>query len=404
MFHDPRTPAFRDERGEYHLFSYADVMKVLRNRDSAFSRDPTPWLPPGPHHMALDFMWVAEPFTISGEEGRYDALRSVVEPWFRTRAIRTMEPVIRELTAQLIGELVARGTGELNLATELAYPLSLRIICRLIGVELDREHWLREKLDEYGRAGSYEELPLQWDAQAYFWQLVATRLAHPQDELLDVLVQAWKDDRIDDAELLGFIYGLVVGGTDGTGTSFANAFALLAEFELLDYARAVLDDEEALRRLGEEILRFGTPFPTKPLFVLKDSRFGDLSVPAGSVLHVWFTAANRDEAVNGGIAQSDVNVFDPQRWPNRHVGLGWGKHFCLGGDLARLETRIVLQEALRRLPGLAMDVDKPFVRFAGIVDGISEAYFRFDQREAERIMRADEGTVPVEEGSGLTSS
>jgi len=222
--------------------------------------------------------------------------------------------------------------------------------------------------------------------------MVAKRLVRPQDELLDVLVTAWKDGRVDDFELLGYIYGFVTAGSDTTGTSFANAFTLLAEFDLLDYARGVLDDEEALRKIVEEVLRFGTPFPTKPLFVLKDSRFGDLTVPAGSVLHVWFAAANRDEAVNGGVSQSDPSVFDPQRWPNRHVGLGWAKHFCLGGDLSRLETRILLQEALRRLPALSMNKDKPFTRFAGIVDGITEACFRFDKAEAPPIIAADRET------------
>lgn len=130
-------------------------------------------------------------------------------------------------------------------------------------------------------------------------------------------------DRITDVELLGYIYGFVTAGSDTTGTSFVNAFSLLAEFDQLDYARGVLDDQEALRKIVEEVLRFGTPFPTKPLFVLEDSRFGELMVPAGSVLQVWFAAANRDEAVNGGITQSDPHDFDPQRWPNRHVGLGW---------------------------------------------------------------------------------
>jgi cytochrome P450 len=388
-FRDPSTAPFRDESGAYHVFSHRDVMRVLMNRDHAFSRDPSPWLPAGPHHMALDFMWAVEPFSLAGEEGRHDALRSVVEPWFRTRAIRTMEPVIRDLTTELLDEVVAAGTGELNLARELAYRLSMRVICRLTGIELERELWLREKLDEFSHAGSYEELPLQWDVQAYFWQMVAGRLAHPREELLDVLVAAWREGTIDDVELLGYIYGFVTAGTDTTGTNFANAFTLLAEFDQLDYARGVLDDGDAMRRLGEEILRFGTPFPTKPLYVVKDSAFDDLTVPAGSVLHVWFTAANRDEAVNGGVTQSSPAVFDPQRWPNRHVALGWAKHFCLGADLARLETRILLQEALRRLPGLAMDEERPFIRFAGVVDGVTEAYFRFDQEEAERITTAD---------------
>src|SRR5262249_8824026 len=199
---------------------------------------------PGPHHMALDFMWAVEPFTLAGDEGRHDSLRRVVEPWFKTRAVRDMEQVIRGLTVGLIDEIVAKQTGELNLARELAYRLSMRVICRLTGIELEREQWLREKLDEFSQATSYGDLPLQWDAQAYFWQMVAKRLARPRGELLDVLVEAWKDGAIDDVELLGYIYGFVAAGTDTTGTSFANTFALLAEFDLLDYASSVLDDDE----------------------------------------------------------------------------------------------------------------------------------------------------------------
>ena len=125
-FRDPRTPPFRDEHGDYHVFSYDDVMRVLLNRESAFSRDPSPWLPTGQHHMALDFMWAVEPFTLEGKPGRHDTLRGVVEPWFRTRAVRTMDPVIRRLTTELLDEIVASGRGELNLAQELAYPLSMR--------------------------------------------------------------------------------------------------------------------------------------------------------------------------------------------------------------------------------------------------------------------------------------
>jgi len=213
-----------------------------------------------------------------------------------------------------------------------------------------------------------------------------------------VLVTAWREGRIDDAEILGYVYGFVTAGSDTTGTSLVNTFALLAQFDELDYARGVLEDAEAVRHVVEEVLRFGTPFPTKPVFVLKGSRFGELEVPAGSVLHIWYAAANRDEAVNGGVAQTDPSAFDPRRWPNRHVGLGWGRHFCLGGDLSRLETRILLEEALRRLPGLALQREKPFVRFAGIVDGVTEAWFEFDQE------RAQHGSTPRDGRAAVTTT
>jgi cytochrome P450 len=384
-FRDPRTPPFRDEQGAYHVFSYEDVKRVLMNADGAFSRDPSPWLPPGVRHMALDFMWTVEPFTLGGEEGRHDALRAVVEPWFRTRAVRTMEPVIREVAQELIEGIVDKGTGEFNLALEFAYRMSIRVICRLVGIELEQEKFLRAKLDEFSQAASYAEIPRQHDLEAYFWEVVAKRLARPRDELLDVLVAAWKEDKINDRELLGYIEGFVAAGTDTTGTSLANAFALLAEFGHLDRVRGDLNDQEALRTTVEEILRFGTPFPVKPLFVLKDVVFGELVVPKGSVLNTWYVAANRDLAVNGGVQQSDPVLFDPGRSPNRHMGLGYARHYCLGGDLARLETRIALEEVLRCLPGLRMDETMPFKRFAGIVDGVTEAHFRFDQQEAERI-------------------
>jgi len=79
-FRNPCTPPFRDEHGAFHVFSYADVMTVLMNRQNAFSRDPSPWLPAGPHHIALDFMWAVEPFTISGEEGRHGGSRNNPNP------------------------------------------------------------------------------------------------------------------------------------------------------------------------------------------------------------------------------------------------------------------------------------------------------------------------------------
>jgi cytochrome P450 len=227
--------------------------------------------------------------------------------------------------------------------------------------------------------------PPHWEVKAYFWQLVAERLVRPRDELLDVLVLAWKDRKISDTELLGYMYGFVAAGTETTGTALVNGFSLLSEFDKLDDVRSKLDDDQALQRVAEEILRFGMPFPTKQLFVLKETAFGDMVVPAGSVLNAWFVAANRDEAVNGGVKQHSPTVLDPDRWPNRHVAFGHGRHHCLGAQLARLETRILLQETLRRLPGLRLDEGKPFTRVAGTVDAVTEAAFTFDQQDAERI-------------------
>ena len=97
QFLNPQTPCFRSEDGIYQVFSYADAMSILRNEDQAFTRDPY-WLSEAQReHPAFHFMWLIEPFTISGEQGRHPALRAVVEPWFRTRSVHIMEPIIRQI-------------------------------------------------------------------------------------------------------------------------------------------------------------------------------------------------------------------------------------------------------------------------------------------------------------------
>lgn len=382
-FHSAETPPFRDESGCYHFFSYSHVMEVLANRDQALSRRP-PWLVGG--HMTYGFMWTFEPFSVNGEEVRHDILRKTVEPWFRLRSVKTMTPVVKQITIDLINEVVSRGTGRVNAATDLSSRLSMRVICALTGIDVDQEGWMRERLNEFTSA-SYADLPPQFDLQAYFWKLVAKRLLRPGDELLDVIVTAWRQGEITDEELIGFIFGFIAAGTDTTGASLANALSYLAEFDYLDYTRRVLNDDEAVKTIVEEIIRFGTPFPQETQHVLKDTHVGGVAIPAGSMVTIWFAAANRDEAVNGGEAQSDPNVFDPARSPNRHLGFGWGVHHCLGANLARLETATLLREALTRLPGLQMDPSMPFVRKPGIVDMVTDAHFTYDQDEAEKIMR-----------------
>lgn len=379
VLRDPRTPPFRDEHGHYHVFSYEHVMKVLVNRDRLFTRDPSLWLPSEVRNIALDFMWTVEPFTVDGDDGRHGALRGVVEPWFRTKALVTMEPAIREISRDLINGLIADGRDQFNLARDLAYRVAIRVICKLVGIELDREDWLRDKLDEFNQTSRYEDLPPQLDLEEYFWEVVHRRMARPQNELLDVLIDAWRNGRISDRELLGYMAGMINAGTDTTGTSLVNAFGLLSEFGYLDEVRDALDDTQTVERVVEEVLRFGTPFPVKAVFVLGDTDFSGFEIPRRSTLYLWYAAANRDPAVNGKVQQSDPSVFDPRRWPNRHLALGYGKHYCLGADLAKLEMRVLLEEGLRRLPGLQWDQTQPFNRCAGIVDVVTEAVFKFNR-------------------------
>src|SRR6185369_3551662 len=70
-------------------------------------------------------------------------------------------------------------------------------------------------------------------------------------------------------------------------------------------------------------------------------------IGAGESVLLSYPSANRDEAVF-----PDPFRFDVGRSPNRHAAFGFGPHFCLGAQFARMETRALFAELLPRLAGL----------------------------------------------------
>ena len=405
----PRDRRFRTpgpailEDGKAHLRSYRDVQRFLLDDDGVeYALDTSYWAPPDQQlQLALNwhFMWTTGRWRSDGSPGRHDVLRGLVEDHFRSRAVTALRPRIQAIAENLLRGIVAKGTGEVDLATEFAYRLSMQTICMLTGLPLDREEWMRGHLEAFNRRGFDPGAREPQEVRDYFWEVIDHRAAHPGDELLDTLIAGWRAGTITDLELLAYLWGMASAGTDTTGTNIANAFVLLAEFDLFGEARRRRGDERWLRQAGEEVLRFGTAFPTAPAIAVKDVTMeDDVTIPAGTPVNVWFAAANRAREVNGDNHQAaHPDIFDPYRRPNRHMafGNGWraagmpgspaGIHHCLGAQLARLETVIALQAALQWLPELEFD-DTRFSRIAGIVDSVRTAYFRFDQREAERLL------------------
>ncbi|MBM7554564.1 cytochrome P450 [Thalassobacillus pellis] len=381
-------PAFI-EHGVAHLRSYTDVQRAMKdNQEDEFSQDSSFWMPPNERvHLVFHFMWSKGRKKADGSPGRHDTLRRIIESWFRRKAVKTMERKVQEQTSILIRTIIEKGTGEFNLATELAYRLSIRTICSLIGLPLEREEWMRQHLEAFAKTPSFAQVHREpEEVEEYFWEVIHARIQHPQEELLDVLIGAWKQQKITDLELLGYLWGAFSAGTDSTGVNITNFFCLLAEFDLLEEARRRLDDPTWWNRAGEEVLRFCTSFAAAPTLAIKDVVLeSGLRIPAMTPVSLWLSAANRDEKVNGGNPHAThPNFFDIHRSPNHHLTFGSGIHYCLGAQLARLEMRIALQTALRFLPELTFDDTKPFHRYAGLADGVSEAPFRFNQRKAEQ--------------------
>jgi cytochrome P450 family 142 subfamily A polypeptide 1 len=96
-----------------------------------------------------------------------------------------------------------------------------------------------------------------------------------------------------------------------------------------------------------------------------DTVFHGTQLKAGEKIMLMFESANFDESVFG---DPDDFRIDPN--PNSHMAFGFGSHFCLGNQLARLELKLMVSRLLARLPDLRLaDGARVPLRPANFVSG-----------------------------------
>jgi cytochrome P450 family 142 subfamily A polypeptide 1 len=117
----------------------------------------------------------------------------------------------------------------------------------------------------------------------------------------------------------------------------------------------------------EEMLRWVSPIKNMARTATKDVELEGSKITAGQELILLYPSANRDAAVF-----ERPDDFDITRSPNPHLAFGFGAHFCLGNQLARLELKVMIDRLLARLPDIRLDIDRADLprRKANFISGI----------------------------------
>jgi len=286
------------------------------------------------------------PSIINIDQPRHKKLRALAAKAFTPKSIeRDWLPRINRIVDE---QLASVKGGTFYVVRDLAYPLPVRMIAEIIGVESERfaqfKYWSNEVIKGIGMEA---EEPEQFSEavtalREYFMSQVVSRSAEPRDDLLTRLIEAEVDgEKLTDLELQAFLILLLVAGNETTTNLIATAIRVLAEDP--DLMRRIRDDRSLVGNLIEESLRWDAPIQGFYRKATRDIELAGKQIKAGDPLCVLYGAANRDPAEFK--CPSEVDLDAARR---DHLAFGKGIHFCLGASLARIETAIAINAVLDR--------------------------------------------------------
>jgi cytochrome P450 len=285
------------------------------------------------------------------DEPDHKAYRAVAAAWFQPNSLRQLEKRIDELAVRFVDRMAELGT-ECDFVRDIAVHYPLYVILSLLGLpesDFDRMLMLTQQLfggddEELRRSTDLEEqFTVLLDFFNYFTELTASRRANPTEDLASVLANATINDAyIPDMDLASYYVIIATAGHDTTSSTIAGGLHALLRHP--DQLTRLQKDPGLLSTAVEEMIRWVTPVKEFMRTAAEDAVVGGTKIEAGNSLYLAYLSANRDESVF-----DDPFRFDVGRQPNKHVAFGFGPHFCLGAQLARLETRAIFAELLRRV-------------------------------------------------------
>jgi cholest-4-en-3-one 26-monooxygenase len=352
-------PVFRDRNGLAAAASYQAVIDAERNPE-LFSNA-------GGIRPDQDGL----PMMIEMDDPQHLLRRKLVNSGFTRKRVKDLEGSINSLCDALIDAVCEK--GECDFVWDLAAPLPMAVIGDMLGVRpKDREMFLKWSDDMVAMLSSstaQEDFQVSVDAFAAYTEymngMIAARKEAPTDDLVSVLVHAEVDgSKLEDHEIVTEVLLLLIGGDETTRHTLSGGTRQLLRHP--DQHRRLANDLALLPNAIEEMLRWTAPVKNMARTITADTEFHGTRLKQGEKMILLFESANFDEKVF-----EDPESFDIDRYPNNHLAFGFGTHFCLGNQLARLELSIMQTKLVQRLPDmrLASDAELP-LRPANFVSGL----------------------------------
>jgi cytochrome P450 len=277
--------------------------------------------------------------------------RTLVIPWFRPGRLGRLTGSLDALSAQAL-QTLERKDGECDFARDVAMPFPLQVILAILGLpEADYPRMLQLTQELFGatdpdvsRGTSLADLEaILTDFFAYFTTLTADRRETPTEDLASMIANAELDGHpLGDLETISYYVIIATAGHDTTSSAMAGGMQALIDHP--DQLARLRGDMSLLPTAVDEMIRWVSPVKHFMRTARTDYELGGKRIKAGDWLMLSYVSANRDEAEFAA-----PFTFDVGRTPNHHLAFGFGPHFCLGTQLAKMELESLFGAILPRL-------------------------------------------------------
>ena len=283
--------------------------------------------------------------------------RGLMSRVFTPRRMAQLEDQVRQFCVRCLDPLV--GSGGFDIVAELASIMPMRVIGMLLGIPEQDQVAVRNKTDANLRTEPGKPMEVKEEEVAngeLFAEYVEWRATHPSDDLMTQLLNAEFEDEhgqtrtLTRQEVLTYTAVIAGAGNETTGRLIGWLAKLLAEHP--GQRRAVVEDRGLIPNVIDETLRFEPTGHATARYVTRDVEYYGTAVVAGSPILLLIGSANRDPR-----RYPNPDVYDVHRADIQHLTFGYGLHYCLGANLARLEGRVALDELLNRWPEWDIDSD-----------------------------------------------
>jgi cytochrome P450 len=288
-------------------------------------------------------------------------LRKLAAPAFMPERVRALRDHIQEIATKLIDDILARGTGHMDLLADFAAPLPAIVTAEMLGVPVEDHVKLKDWSATFAEMlGNFQHNPDRLggvlnaleNLTAYFANAIREQRKAPRDGLVHALMSSEVDgDRLTDEEVAANSIVTMVGGQETTTNLIANG--ILSLLRSPDQMARLRTDGQIMSAAVEELLRYESPSQHTARLAPDDVVLGGKQIRKREAVIAVMAAGNRDPE-----RFPDPDRLDFDRPDNRHLAFGWAAHFCFGAPLARLEGHIAFETLLQRFPVLRLTGEK----------------------------------------------